>query len=228
MTTGFLKEFAKVGSKKLYLESVGAYLNGNYSAKEGVTRQTAQYLTKQMLSRITEAGYELKLDVGNDYVLPYATSLVNVPTGSSHQRVESYSVPFVGMVLKGYIPFTCSSINQSANADKAVLEAIESGAGLNYLLIYDNQLNLIDTNYEDLFSVNYTTQIEKILEDYKKLNAQIGHLQNARIVGHEHLTEDVNCVTYEDGTKIYVNYGNESSKVPGGTVEPLSWLVVGR
>lgn len=228
MTTGFLKDFAKVGSQKLYLESVGAYLNGNYSAKEGVTRQTAQYLTRQMLSQITEAGYELKLDVGNDYVLPYANSLVNVPTSSSHQRVESYSVPFVGMVLKGYIPFTCSSINQSANADKALLEAIESGAGLNYLLIYDNQLNLIDTNYEDLFSVNYTTQIERILEDYKNLNAKIGHLQNARIVGHEHLTEDVNCVTYEDGTKIYVNYGNESSRVPEGTVEPLSWLVVGR
>lgn len=228
MTEGFIKEFAQVGSKKLYLESVGAYLNGNYSAKEGVTRQTAQYLTKQMLEQYTGAGYELKLDVGNDYVLPYATSLVNVPTSSSHQRLESYSVPFVGMVLKGYIPFSCSSINQSPNADKAVLEAIESGAGLNYLLIYDNQLNLIDTNYEDLFSVNYTTQIERILEDYKNLNSQIGHLQNARIVGHEHLTEDVNCVTYEDGTKIYVNYGNESSKVPGGTVEPLSWLVVGR
>ena len=109
-----------------------------------------------------------------------------------------------------------------------MLEAIESGAGLNYLLIYDDQLNLIYTNYEDLFSVNYTTQIEKILEDYQNLNSKIGHLQNARIVGHEHLTEDVNCVTYEDGTKIYVNYGNESSKVPGGNVEPLSWLVVGR
>ena len=228
MTTGFLKNFAKVGSQKLYLESVGAYLNGNYSAKEGVTRQTAQRLTEQMLAQYTEAGYELKLDAGNDYVLPYAKSLVNVPTSSSHQRVESYSIPFVGMVLKGYIPFTCGSINQSANADKAVLEAIESGAGLNYLLIYDDQLNLIYTNYEDLFSVNYTTQIEKILEDYQNLNSKIGHLQNARIVGHEHLTEDVNCVTYEDGTKIYVNYGNESSKVPGGNVEPLSWLVVGR
>lgn len=228
MTTGFLKGFEQVGSKKLYLESVGAYLNGNYSAKEGVTRQTAQRLTEKMLAQHTDAGYELKLDVGNDYVLPYVKSLVNVPTSSSHQRVESYSIPFVGMVLKGYIPFTCSSINQSPNADKAVLEAIESGAGLNYLLIYDNQLNLIDTNYEDLFSVNYKTQIEKILEDYKNLNSKIGHLQNARIVGHEHLTEDVNCVTYEDGTKIYINYGNESSKVPGGTVEPLSWLVVGR
>lgn len=132
------------------------------------------------------------------------------------------------MVLKGYVPFTCKSINQSPNADIAVLRAVESGAGLNYLLIYDNQLNLMDTNYESLFSVNYKTQIEKILEDYRKLNQEMGYLQNVRIVDHEHLTEDVNCVTYEDGTKIYVNYGKEAYETSEGTVEALAWLVVGR
>lgn len=226
--SNFIDAHAKTGSKKLYLESFGAYLNGNYSAKEGVTRQTAQALVTQALEQLVNAGYALKLDVGNDYVLRYADSLVNVPTTSSHQRMESYSIPFVGMVLKGYVPFTCKSINQSPNADIAVLRAVESGAGLNYLLIYDNQLNLMDTNYESLFSVNYKTQIEKILEDYRKLNQEIGYLQNVRIVNHEHLTEDVNCVTYEDGTKIYVNYGKEAYQTSEGTVEALAWLVVGR
>ncbi len=226
--TSFIEAHAKTGCKKLYLESLGAYLNGNYSAKEGVTRQTAQVLVTQVLEKLVNAGYDLKLDVGNDYVLKYADSLVNVPTSSSHQRMESYSIPFVGMVLKGYIPFTCKSINQSPNAVTAVLRAVESGAGLNYLLIYENQLNLIDTNYESLFSVNYKTQIEQILEDYRNLNEQMGHLQNVRIVNHEHLTEDVNCVTYEDGTKIYVNYGKEAYQTSEGIVEALAWLVVGR
>lgn len=228
ITKNFMKQYAKVGTQKIYLQSIGSYLNGNYSAKEGVTRQTAQYLTTQMLSRLKEAGYQIKMDVGNDYVLKYADSLTNVPTSSSHQRVESYSIPFVGMVLKGYIPYTCSSINQSANVSRALLEAVESGAGLSYILVYESQLNLMETYYEDLFSVNYKTQIEKILDNYNNLNAKTGYLQNVRIVGHERLTEDVNCVTYEDGTKIYVNYGKEAYKVSGGTVEAFSWLVVGR
>lgn len=228
VTANFMKQYEKVGSKTIYLQSIGSYLNGNYSAKEGATRQTVQHLTTQMLSQLKDAGYQIKLDVGNDYVLRYADSLINVPITSSHQRVESYSIPFVGMVLKGYLPFTCSSVNQSANADRALLEAVESGAGLSYMLVYENQLNLMETYYENLFSVNYKTQIEKILEDYAKLNAEMGYLQNVRIVGHQHLTEDVNCVTYEDGTKIYVNYGKEAYKVSEGTVEAFSWLVVGR
>ncbi len=228
VTTKFLKAFQKVGTDKLYLESVGAYLNGNYSLKQGVTRQTVQILTEQMLQRLVDAGYRLKLDVGNDYVLKYADSLINVPCTSSHQRIESFSIPFVGMVLKGYIPFTCNSINQSPNIQTALLQAIESGAGLNYLLIYDNQLNLINTNYEDLFSVNYETQIDEILENYKRLNDQMGYLQNIGIARHDHLTDDVNCITYEDGTKVYVNYGKEEYQASEGVVEAFSWMVVGR
>lgn len=228
ITAKFIKAFDNVGNKNLYVQIVGETLCGNYSAKEGVTRQTAQILTENMLSMLKDAGYQLKFDVGNDYVLQYAESLINVPTSSSHQRLESYSVPFVGMVLKGYLPFTCTSINQSSNVNVAMLEAVESGAGLNYLLIYDNQLNLIDTNYENLFSVNYMTQMDGLLENYKKINEQMGHLQNLKIMDHKHLTEDVNCVTYEDGTKVYVNYGKEAYKAPEGTVEALSWLVVGR
>lgn len=228
ITQNLLKSLEKTQNSNLYLETVGSHLSGNYSAKEGVTRQTAQLLTEDMLSSLKDNGYKLKFDVGNDYILPYAESLVNVPTQSSHQRIESYSVPFVGMVLKGYIPFSCSSINQSANSGRALLAAIESGAGLNYLMIYDNQLNLQETNFETLFSVNYTTQLAEILENYDRLNAELGAQENVRIVLHEHLTEDVNRVTYEDGTQVYVNYGNEPYQSSDGAVEAMSWLTVRR
>jgi len=228
ITNNFLKEYEKTGSKKIYLPSVGAYLNGNYSDKEGMTRQTAQLLTQDMVAAIAEGGYEVKLDVGNDYLLGYADSLINVPTSSSHQRVESYSIPFVGMVLKGYLPFSCYSINQSANSATALLEAVESGAGLNYLLVYDSQLNLQDTNYESLFSVNYKIHLQDIIDNWTELNGQLGNLQNVRIQQHEHLADDVNCVTYEDGTKVYVNYSKNAYQTEDGTVEALSWLVVRR
>jgi hypothetical protein len=228
ITKKFLKEYEKTGSRKIYLSSVGAYLNGNYSEKQGMTRQSAQLLTQDMISEIAGKGYQIKLDMGNDYLLQYADSLINVPTSSSHQRVESYSVPFVGMVLKGYIPFSGYSINQSANSATALLEAIESGAGLNYLLVYDSQLNLQDTNFESLFSANYQIHLQDIIDNWTRLNAQMGDLQNVRIQRHQQVAEDVKCVTYEDGTKIYVNYSKNAYQTEDGTVEALSWLVVRR
>lgn len=226
ITEEFVTEYEKMGTQKLYLGSVGTYLNGNYSEEEGTTKETVRTLTEEMLKIVDDKGYEILLDCGNDYTLKYADRLTNIATTSSHQRVEGYTIPFVGMVFKGYIPYTCRAINQSSNSEVAVLQAIESGAGLNYLLMYENQLNLEDTYYSDLYSINYNIWFDKIVEKYTEVNDAIGYLANTRIVKHEHLAEDVNCVTYEDGSKIYVNYGKTDYATEDGTVAAMSYLPV--
>ena len=228
ITEKFIDAYESVGSKTLYVESVGSQLNGNYSRTDGVTRYSSQILMEEMLTSLKDNGYAMKFGVGNDYILKYADSLVNVPTDSSNQRIESYSIPFVGMVLKGYIPYTSGSINLSANSETAVLQAIESGAGLHYLLVYEEQMNMQDTNYDQLFAVNYEIHLQDILANYKNLNEQIGHLTNVKIAEHEHLSDDVNLVTYEDGTKIYVNYGKEDYNTADGIVKAGAFLVKGR
>lgn len=228
ITKKFLKAYDKIDSKSIYMESAGSYLNGNYSRTDGVTRYSSQILLEEMLTTLKENGYEMKFDVGNDYILKYADSLVNVPTSSSNRRIESYSIPFVGMVLKGYIPYTCSSINLAANSETAILRAIESGAGLHYLLVYEEQMNMQDTNFDQLFAANYEIHMEEILANYKSINDALGYLSNVHITEHEHLAEDVNVVTYEDGSKVYVNYGKEDYKTTDGTVKAGSFLVIGR
>lgn len=226
MVYSFLKNYRKLDSNKIYLSSIGAYLSGNYSMNAGVTRQTSYMLTTQMLDTLKENNYVLKLDYGNDYVLPYASSLSNIPTTSSQQRLESYPVPFVGMVLKGYMDFTGKAINQSNNSDTAILQAIESGAGLNYLLMEEKQLSLVDTNQMSLFSVNYQLWMEEIIETYKKINADVGYLSNVAIKEHKQLEHNVKLVTYEDGSKVYVNYNNTAFESKDGEVEAMSYLVV--
>ncbi|MBE5960462.1 MAG: hypothetical protein E7256_03595 [Lachnospiraceae bacterium] len=226
ITSSFLKQYKKLGSDKLYVSSVGAYLNGNYSSSAGVTKETARVKTEELLAALCENGYKLKLDCGNAYTLPYASSLCNVKTSSSGQRIESYSIPFVGMVLKGMVPFTTSAINEEGNSEKAFLEAVESGAGLHYLLMYESQLTLVDTDYMNLFSVNYNLWMDKIIESYKRINSDLGFLSNTKIAKHIHLMDDVNCVVYEDNTKVYVNYSDDQVTVPDGIVESMSYMVV--
>ena len=44
--------------------------------------------------------------------------------------------------------------------------------------------------------------------------------------GHEKLTETVSCTEYDDGTKVYVNYGYEDYSTDGVTVPARDYLVV--
>ena len=49
-------------------------------------------------------------------------------------------------------------------------------------------------------------------------------LESKAMVRHEALTGKVSCVTYEDGTKIYVNYGDSDYTDGGLTVEARSYV----
>lgn len=224
--SSFLKAYKNLENEQIYLSSIGTYLSGNYSMNEGITRQTSYIKTLELLELIVEEGYELKLDYGNDYVLEFAESLSNVATTSSHQKIESYSIPFVGMVLKGNISYTSKAINQANNSDRAILEAIESGAGLNYLLIEEEQLSLVDTNQMNLFSVHYKLWMDDIISTYKKLNYDLGYLADVEIVKHEKVTEWIRVISYENGAKVYVNYDNKDYNTADGTVSGMSYLLV--
>lgn len=224
--TSFIKDYKKTNQNDLYLSSIGSILSSNFNTNSELTREETKNLTTSLLQKLKDNGYNMKFDSGNQYVLPFAESLTNIETSSSHRRIESYSVPFVGMVLKGYMPYTAIALNKSGNYDKSVLEVVESGAGLNYLVMYEKQLTLVDTQYKDWFSINYNLLSDKITKTYKKLNNDLGYLQNTKIVNHERLSEDVACVTYGDGSKVYVNYGEKDFNIGNNKVPSMEYLVV--
>lgn len=224
----FIKEYGKANHKELYLSSIGSILSSNFSVTSELTREETKNLTIGLLEKLEEKGYNIKFDSGNQYVLPFASSITNIETSSSDKRIESYSIPFVGMVLKGYIPYTTKALNKAGNYERAVLEAVESGAGLNYVLMHEKQLTLVDTQYRDLFSVNYDLISDRIIETYKKLNKDLGFLANTAIIKHERVKEHISCLTYADASKIYVNYSNEDFYVDNKKVPAMNYLVISK
>jgi len=234
MAANFIRGYQNsTDHRSVYLASIGDLLNSNFNEDMELTREDVMVLTRDLLTEVQDAGFEIMLDSGNSYVLEFADRLINVPTSSSGRRLESYSIPFVAMVLSGYLPFTGESINRSGNMHRSILEAAESGAGLHYTLIYANQLVLVDTWYRDMFSVNYRIWLNDIIDAYTRMNDKMGHLTNERIVNHERLgvrgtpEHQIVRVTYENGCVVYVNYGRVDFVTESGhTVYQLDYLVI--
>ena len=62
-----------------------------------------------------------------------------------------------------------------------------------------------------------------------RYNNELGHTFDERITGHEILNDFVRCTTYEDGTKVYVNYSfADEYTAADGTVVPIRDYVVVR
>ena len=133
------------------------------------------------------------VDGGNVYALQYADHILNIATDSSHYRYSSYTIPFVGMILHGYISYAGSPLNYAGNANYDALRSIESGAAPFYILAYQEQNTKKlkeDENLNKYYGVTYATWKDSVVEMYKFINEAIGDLQDYEIVDHKILVAE--------------------------------------
>jgi hypothetical protein len=208
------------------MPTLGFYLNGNYGEETELTRHESQQLTVQALDLMRGGGKTLMLDSGNVYVLHAADSLINVALDSSASRLEQYPVPFMGMVLKGSLDFTGTPVNNSGDYRKALLKTLENGAGLYFEIMAADPFILSNTNYTNMYSVSSQTWLDEIIMQYQTMNQTMDRLAGQQIMEHRRLAADVFQTTYEDGTRIFVNYSDQPYPVESTVVEALDYVVL--
>ena len=140
--------------------------------------------------------------------------------------MESYAIPFVGMVLHGYMEYSGVALNQQGSYQKALLKNIESGAGLHYVLMTEDPLLLADTSCSDYYSVAVDTWEEEIISTYTRLNALFREISDSVITEHKRLTGGVVQVSYENGGRVLINYNNDDAVIEGYTIAGMDFLYV--
>ena len=183
----FISQYSKYPLTGISVSTLGSDLNSNFDEKEPVNRDEAMTYVKSVLNKMVyQSDYELMTNVGNAYALKYVDHIIEAATDSSHMRYTSYTVPFVGMVLHGYVNYTGSAINYAGNQEYDILRSIESGASLYYILCYQNSSYLKDDHeLSKYYGVDYSTWYDQIVTTYAELNAAIGDLQTYQIVDHK-------------------------------------------
>ena len=108
---------------------------------------------------------------------------------SSRYNSASNTVPFVGMVLHGYVEYAGTPVNEEGNIESAFLRAIENGSGLFFKLSYQNTDVLKDfTQLSKNYSIRYDIWKDDVVDMYVRLNDLLSDLQTKLIIDHEFLT----------------------------------------
>ena len=204
----FNKEYSKYDLDTISVATIGAELNSNFDSENSINRETSLKYVDRLLSKMASE-YSIMTDVGNVYALKYADHILNAPIDSSHYKYSSYTVPFYGMVLHGYVNYAGSPINYSGTADYDILRSIENGASLQYILCYDNSNYLkADPLLSKYYGVDYKNWKELIVEQYEKVNSAIGDVQNDVITDHRVLISE-RVVEREEAISNYATLINE-------------------
>lgn len=223
-----LTEYAKKYNAGVSFGDIGYELSSDFYRKDPTSRQMAMEEQTEKVKNIGDSGTRIMINMGNDYVIPYVDFVTNMDLEGTQYSIIDKKVPFYQMALHGYVNYTGESVNLAQNAKLEVLNAAEYGAGLSFTLMDESTFTLQKTLYTQYFGADYSAWHDQLIEIYTRYNNELGHTFNQKMVGHEYVTNDLTCTTYEDGTKVYVNYGYDELQTSDGTVIPAKDYVVVR
>ncbi len=197
-------------------DDVGMDLSSDFNKKSPVSRQRMLDTQVEQLSQIKDSGKKIMINMGNNYAVAYSDIVTNMNLrGSDYTILDAY-VPVYQMALHGYVDYTGEPLNLTQNQEEELLLSAEYGAGLAFTLMDESAFTLQNTLYTEYFGAEYDTWHDRLLEIYTRYNSELGHTFNQQMTGHEKLSETLSCTEYEDGTKVYVNYGYDAVKTPDG------------
>jgi len=184
-----LENYGEYGLKSMSVASIGSALNSDFDEDEPYNREDSKNYTAQAFADIKNAGYSLMTESANAYTWGYVDHILNMDLDSSRHIKASASVPFLGVVLHGFIQFTGTPFNEEGDVEYAMLRALENGASLYFILSYQNTSELKEfETLSQYYSVRYDIWKNDVISYYHELNGLLKDVQNKIIIDHKFLT----------------------------------------
>ncbi len=220
-----LAELKKLGAYGVSFRDVGYLLSADYNPKNTTTREETKALNIQTLKDAKANGQQVMIRMGNDYAVPFADIITDMDlTGTAYSIIDQ-AVPFYQIALHGMKDYTGDPINLAGDYLQEFLRCVEYGAGLNFTFMAEDAKVLQDTYHSNYFGSTYAAWAEDAAAMIERYQADMDGLNQQRIVSHEKLTAHVAVTGYEDGSKVYVNYGSEDYTVDGVNIPARDYAV---
>lgn len=221
----FAANAAKKGINNLAVAGISNTLfSYSYSGAAYSRFQSGETYAK-LLSDLDEST-NLVLEQPFAYLWKYTDSILDMPLYTSSYVYEDESVPFLSMVLKGVLPVYSEYVNFEANKQEFFLKMVETGTFPSFYITKESSANLIYTNSSDIYSSEYGVYKDTILSYTKELKEVNAKVEGAFIIGHEIRENGITVVSYDNGVKIYVNYGEKEATADGHEIPGMSYKVV--
>ncbi|WP_145026687.1 DUF5696 domain-containing protein [Paenibacillus sp. Y412MC10] len=205
----------KLGVDGIHFSGIGEMLLNDYEPSGIQTREYAKTVYDGLLKYTRKALGSASVNQGDAYALGQTDYIDGLPSESSYDFMIDETVPFYPIVLHGFVPYTFGDGNLRDDEDAEFLRAIEYGALPSFFVTHDDSRKLKDTPSNFLYSSRFDKWERRIEEEYAKFDS-LSQLYSMKIIGHEKLSGQKYATTYEDGTRVIVDYGVKDFTVEKG------------
>lgn len=225
--TAFRSAAEGLGIGGLRLERIGQYIANNYNSPRYCTTAEGLAYYKRMLTEAQEAFGHVSAQGGALWLAPYVELMTEIPHQDSGFQFTTTSVPFYQMVMHGVRAYTGVAGNLSSDLEREVLRWVEMGYMPCFELTYGGTEALMYTNYQNLFTAQYTAWLDELAEISQAFTeGDLWALRTALMMEHTRIASDVVRVRYDNGMTVYVNYSDQPVAVDGQRIPAMDYLVV--
>lgn len=224
VTDSFLKDAEAYGG--LAISDMAGMYYADYRYEDYISGEQGNLVLEESLGKLSR---EKDLALTNPHIdkIGYGSIATDVSRESSDYATFAFTIPFKQLVMNGLIDYTTEDVNLSSkNAAYFVLQAAELGSYPKFLLTWENVDVLKDSDFNYLFSAQYSLLKEKLEEVYLECAAIRSQVGTAEITGHEVLGQGVYRTTYASGAQVTVNYNLYDVTLQDGTVLPAEGYLV--
>ncbi|MDI9413953.1 MAG: DUF5696 domain-containing protein [Bacillota bacterium] len=223
---GFFSDFEKLELNTISLNDLAYELNSDfrYNPNKLTDREQAKNLVIDEFKKLQE--YELMLNGGFAYGLPFAKHVVDAPDDFNGYPMIDEMVPFYQIAVRGFINYAGEPLNFAYNPVEKQLRSIETGAFPYYVWGYSPSSQTKHTAYNDLYSLYYGDWFDDAVQFYHDSNSLLKLVQGRRIVGHEQVQDKLYKTAYENGVYTLVNYNDRDCYYQGITVPARGYRIM--
>jgi hypothetical protein len=199
----------------LALDGLGSTLYSDFKKNHVLSRTDAIDLYQKLMS--AEKG-NTSFYMPNDYMFGYMKAYYDMPLTDSGYIYTTNTVPFLEIVLAGYVPYYGPALNFSSNLQEDLLRQVDFGVYPSYFLTNEVTAKILNTSSDWIYTSSYHQWSQEIKQTYQWLNNLLGPVKGQEIVARQILEDGVVTTTYANGKQIIVNYNDTPYSASGVTV----------
>lgn len=204
-----IEHYSDYNIKNLALDATGYISFSDYSKDKKSNRIETLETYSQLYEVLSKHVGGLALYEPNSYALAATERYLDIPMYSSNYVFETDTVPFLQIVLKGYIPYYAPFSNFHSDPEDELLRMIEYGAYPSFLLTSEPSQLLRKTASKDVYTSEYSIWKDDVVQQYNVIKESLGQVKGEEIVSRYIPAKGISEVTYANGVKIVVNYTNK-------------------
>lgn len=187
----------------LALDGIGSTLYSDFKPGHVLNREQA---IGQYQALLAGNGRSAAFYLPNDYMFGSMQAYFDIPLGDSGYIYTTQTVPFLQIVLAGYVPFYGTALNFSSNLQDDLLRHVDFGAYPAYFLSQEITAEILNTSSTWIYTSSYNQWGQEIEQTYQWLNNLLGPVKGQHIIGRQTLAPGVIATTYSNNKQIIVNY----------------------